>query len=284
MAISTPNVNMDKLIQDQLKMIESGIPKFISTPMVLDPAFGGTLNQMLTSGAPVDTAGITQAARQEGDLAWRDMLADINQAMAAGGLTGSSAQTARLAQGASDIGTRIGAEGLRAGVAAQETAAGRRMSAMDTALQQALAAIQGQNADTGRYSADLSGYGQQLGAQGDLIRALLAKTPMGPASAMPFPSMGTFGQKVGGGQPFNFSQPTAPAPFNPLKFLQGQFQTQANPLKVGSGGGFFQGSSAGTPASFGEWLKMNPTLLSILSPAAGQVGANIASTTAGFYK
>lgn len=284
MAISTPNVNMDKLIQDQLKMIESGMPKFISTPMVLDPAFGGTLNQMLTSGAPVDTSGITQAARQEGDLAWRDMLANINQAMAAGGLTGSSAQTARLSQGASDIGTRIGAEGLRAAVAAQEAAAGRRMGAMDTAVQQALAAIQGQNADTSRFNANLGGYGTQLGAQGDLIKALLAKVPMGPAAgagtSFKAPSI-SLGKPIGGG---SMGVGGGSKGFDPLGFLKNLHATQANPLKVGSGGQFFQGSSAGTPASFGEWLKMNPTLLSILSPAAGQVGANMAGTMASLFK
>jgi hypothetical protein len=89
------------------------------------------MNEMLATGRPTDVSPITQAATQAGEQAFKQQSGQINEAMGAMGLGSSSARTRALAGALSDIGTNIGIEGLRAGVGAQESAAGRSLGALN---------------------------------------------------------------------------------------------------------------------------------------------------------
>lgn len=92
---------------------------------------GQTMNQLLATGAPVDVNPITQANIQQGSQVYNQLTApQIDEQFGAMGLGSSSSRTAALAREAGNVASNIGAEGLRAGVGAQESAQQRRLGAL----------------------------------------------------------------------------------------------------------------------------------------------------------
>lgn len=132
------------------------------SPQVLSNQFQPTLDQLLQTGAPTNTAGIGQAAQSEGRRFFDEQAANINERLAAQGKIGSSAQTAQLSRALSDTSTRIGEETQRAQVAAAEAASQRRQGALRDAISQGQLGLQSRT--------------QQAGAGQDFINALLTQT------------------------------------------------------------------------------------------------------------
>lgn len=148
-----------------------------------------TLDQMLQTGRPTDVAPITQANIQQGQQQFSQMIApEINEQFGALGLTSSSARDAALAREAGNIATNIGAEGLRAGVGAQESASGRSLAALNPYMQG-----QGQKLSAMGQAGDLSLGGAGLGLSAQQGRASgLAGLGLG--------LLPTFNNIMGGGQ------------------------------------------------------------------------------------
>jgi hypothetical protein len=121
----------------------------------------GTLDEVLTTGAPTDVSGIGEAASIRANRALEQAMgAGRERAALSGGLAGSGFQ--RYGQRvAGDVADMIQQSMLEAGVGAQEAAAGRRMGALGLNLQgQGLAA--GTAGQLGGLENQLSG--QQLQA------------------------------------------------------------------------------------------------------------------------
>ena len=131
----------------------------------LSPEFGGTLAELLRTGAPVDTRGVESAASDAGMRAFRDISRQINEAMLAGGKGGSSAQTARLSEAGSDVASRIGEQIAQLRYGAGEAAAGRRVGALNPALAEGQLNLQAGTAQAGA-GIDLLNLLKTLGAGG----------------------------------------------------------------------------------------------------------------------
>jgi hypothetical protein len=141
----------------------------------------GTLDEMLTTGAPTDVSGIGEAGAMRGNRMFEQLTgAARERAAAGGGLSGSgfANQQARIG---GDIADMMQARMLEAGVGAQEAASGRRMGALGLNLQgQGLAAQTAQglggleNQLSGQQLQALLGGGQLAGQQGGLnLQAML---------------------------------------------------------------------------------------------------------------
>lgn len=269
----TSNPDIDQLIAEQTKFINGIQPatmKSTSTPVIFSNQFQPTLDQMLSTGRKTDTSAIGQAARSDADLAWRDIMEQINASMVASGGGGSSASAGKLARAGSDIATRMGSEILRAGVAADEAAAGRSLAALDPAMAHAFGMASSKQADRGldlqQYGLDQSGRLGQAGAGQDLIDALLRSVPMAP------PSMPTFSGNTLANRPVQvnrpgvaFSQPAAPRPpQSSADILRGLYERS----NTTEGFGGFGGSGV-TQIDFNRWLQRNPALVSLYNPTVG---------------
>lgn len=169
---------------------------------------GGTLEEMLTTGAPTDVSGIGEASAIRGNRAFEQLTgAAQERAAISGGLAGSGFQRGQQRIGG-DIADMMQARMLEAGVGAQEAASGRRMGALGLNLQgQGLAAQTAQglggleNQLSGQQLQALLGGGGLAGQQAGLnLQGLLGAGGMAEGMA----GLGLQGQiaQATGGQNF----------------------------------------------------------------------------------
>jgi len=90
----------------------------------------GTLENMLATGAPVDVAPLTEAAKTEAARTFQDLMQGTNEQFGALNLGSSSARQAQLGRQASGLAQAVGETGLRAGVGAEEAARARQMGGL----------------------------------------------------------------------------------------------------------------------------------------------------------
>lgn len=181
----------------------------LSSFQPLQGANQARLNQLAQTGAPVDVNPITQANIQQGQQQYNQLIApQINEQMGALGLGSSSARTAALAQGASNVATNIGAEGLRAGVGAQENAAQRSLGAFSPLLGASGQQLSGLSTGAGIASTEKM-QNAQLSQQGNQFQAGLnaqaaqfnAQNPLGSGAQTPLkPKFNVLGGTTAGGR------------------------------------------------------------------------------------
>jgi hypothetical protein len=173
----------------------------------------GTLEQMLTTGAPVDVSGIGNAAAMRANQAFESLTGGAReQAALQGGLAGSGFAN-KQAQIGGNLAELMQAMILEGGVGAAENAANRRMGALGLDLQGAGARAGAagtlgglQNQLSGQQLQAMLGGGQLAGQQsGQQLQALLGAG--GLASGMD--KLGFAGQQAqaGAGQSFLNSLP-----------------------------------------------------------------------------
>ena len=104
---------------------------------------GSTLQGIISTGNAVDVSPITQAAQMQGQQAFSNLMPQVNEQFGALGLGSSSAREAELGRGAQNIATSIGAQGLQAGVGAQEAARARQLQGFNPLLQGSGQQLQG---------------------------------------------------------------------------------------------------------------------------------------------
>lgn len=175
MAVSIPNVNLDRLIQDQTKFINGIAPaSFQSSTVPLTSQFRPTLDTALNTGFRADVSGAQNAARAAGQLQLNDAFDQIRQIQAARGGGGSSAQNAQLGREASRFSTNLADIFAQQALTADENAANRRLGALTPALGEASAANATRGLDLQQAATELGARSQQAGAGQDLISSLLA--------------------------------------------------------------------------------------------------------------
>ena len=215
------------------------------------------LGNLLSTGNPVDVNPLTQAARSEGARNFRDLSGGINESFGALGLGSSSARSGALANAAADISQGIGETGLRAGVQAQENAAGRQLGAFNPfgqANQQSISALgtagglQGQSA------------GLNLDAQ---------TAPLGPSVGLASSLFGGLNNQINQ-LPQGLSQPTQQLPTSPFAQAPGGLDG----FGIAGRGNVRRGSRRGF-ATGGRVTKLNPDTikrLEALNPGSSGTG------------
>ena len=97
---SIPNVNLQRMIQDQTKFIQGiqpfGETSIQSSTVPLTSRFRPNLDSALDTGFRADTGAAKASARAVSGDVLQDTFGDIDQRLAAKGLTGSSAQSQQL--------------------------------------------------------------------------------------------------------------------------------------------------------------------------------------------
>lgn len=121
-----------------------------SGPIAMSPEFDPTLAMMLKTGAPVDVSGAVAGERSATERQMREMTDAFNARMGAMGKVGSTAHAGRQAQGLEDLLARMFERTSGLEVGARESAAGRRMGAMETALGQGRLGLGAREADLRR--------------------------------------------------------------------------------------------------------------------------------------
>lgn len=212
---------LDNIVKD-LRGFEAGGAGQVNELRNFQPLSGigqGTLNELLSTGLPTDTEGLTQAAQIRAGQEFDDFQDRLGERLSALGLTSSSAQTAATGRERGRLAERISATGLEAGVNAAEAASGRRQRAVDQ---------------------DLGVGGQRLSGLGQSLQGALGRSGQ---------RLGALGQAAGGaGQSAGFDLRAQEG--NQRSALQGLFGRGGNDLgggggggRRGGGGGFFAGST-----------------------------------------
>ena len=97
-------------------------------------AAGGTLQEMLRTGAPTDATGMWNASAGRANQAFEDLMGAGRESRAASGQGFGSGYDAMMGRGSQRIAEEFGARGAEAEFGAAESATGRRLSALQPAL------------------------------------------------------------------------------------------------------------------------------------------------------
>lgn len=195
-----------------------------------DPFGGGglggtasnTLQQMLTTGSPVDVSPITEAAKQQAGLTFQDLMQGTNESFGALGLGSSSARQQQLAKQASNLAQGVGIAGLQAGVGAEEAARNRQMGAFSPFLAGTAQQLGGMTGASQNYLGAGGLYGTQAGLG---LQQQLGKT--GGMQNVLGSQMPAYQQQI--------TQPPAPYPM----------QNPVSGYSPGGGGGGYAGGGGG---------------------------------------
>lgn len=147
-----------------------------------------TLQDLLTTGGLVDTSPLIAASQEAASETFGDLTQGINERFGALGLGSSSAREAELGRQARRLSSEVGRAGIEASVGAAESAAGRRLAALNpslTASGQRLSATQARQELLSRdQDRRLQGQIARAGARGSATGSLLPATT-GAISAPP---------------------------------------------------------------------------------------------------
>jgi hypothetical protein len=207
-----------------------------SGPIALNAAFDPTLAQMLETGAPVDVSQAVAGERALTEQRMQDMIDAFNARMGAMGKVGSTAHAAKQARGTQGLLADLFARTSGLEVRARESAAGRRMGALQTALGQGELDLGARQADIARargMAEEALGRGRlglaektgQAGAGMDMLRLLAGFAGKGGARTA---GVGGAPQRVGTTTRARSTAPrpsvgggrrTTPPPPNPMNFM-----------------------------------------------------------------